>query len=119
MPRPLFNYLGVNVGSVPDDTPDDVYQKALAVHALPPPPEVFPDVTARQIRRALLKHGLDETMIVTALNTLPSPTKEEALIEWEYSNEFIRTHYLVPMVGQMLGWNSTQLDDLWRLAKSL
>ena len=76
-------------------------------------------VTARQIRRALLAVGLSETTILGALNTLPVPTKSAALIEWEYSNEFFRTHYLVGMVGQMLGWNTKQLDDLWLLAKTL
>ena len=76
-------------------------------------------VTARQIRRALLSVGLNEATIVGALNTLPEPTKSAALIEWEYSNEFFRTHYLVPMVGQMLGWNTQQLDELWVLAGKL
>jgi hypothetical protein len=76
-------------------------------------------VTARQIRRALLSIGLTEATILGALNTLPEPTKSAALIEWEYSNEFFRTHYLVGMVGQMLGWNTKQLDDLWVLASTL
>lgn len=73
-------------------------------------------VTARQIRRALLDFGLTETVIVGALNTLSEPTKSQALIEWEYSNEFFRTHNLVALVGQMLGWNTEQLDALWVLA---
>lgn len=76
-------------------------------------------VTARQIRRALLKFDLTEETIVGALNTLPEPTKSEALIEWEYSNEFFRNNDLVAMVGQMLGWNTEQLDNLWILADSL
>lgn len=82
----------------------------------------FPEisqVTARQIRRALLAYGLTESTILGALNTLSEPTKSAALIEWEYSNEFFRNNPLVPMVGQMLGWNDDQLDDLWRLAATL
>lgn len=73
-------------------------------------------VTARQIRRALLDFGLTEAIIVGALNTLSEPTKSQAFIEWEYSNEFFRTHNLVALVGQMLGWNTQQLDELWVLA---
>ncbi len=76
-------------------------------------------VTARQIRRALLQLGITGDMILAALNTLPEPTKSAALIEWEYSNEFFRTHYLVGMVGQMLGWSVQQLDELWLLARTL
>lgn len=118
--RDVLNHLGVKIGELemPDDTSEEVWAKKLAVYAAPPA-EVLPDVTARQIRRALLKSGLTEDMIVTALNTLPSPTKEEALIEWQYSNEFKRNHYLVPAVGSMLGWNAEQINDLWRLAASL
>lgn len=76
-------------------------------------------VTARQIRRGLLALGITGVMIETALNSLPEPTKSAALIEWEYSNEFFRTHELVAMVAQMLGWTAKDLDDLWKLSRSL
>lgn len=79
----------------------------------------IPQVTARQIRRGLLTYGLTEATILAALNTLPEPTKSTALIEWEYSNEFFRNNPFVPMVGQMLGWNEDQLDELWLVAGAL
>lgn len=108
-----------------------LFQQVLQIDGMNPYPRIgwtfengvlwnkLPPVTARQIRRALLSVGLNEAVILGALGTLPEPTKSAALIEWEYSNEFFRNHYLVPMVGQMLGWNSDQLDDLWILAGKL
>lgn len=78
-----------------------------------------PPVTARQIRRALLTLGITGALIEASLGGLPEPTRSAALIEWEYSNEFFRTHELVPVVSTMLGWNAEQVDALWLLAGSL
>lgn len=105
----LFQYVLEIDGMSPYPRVGWVYEKGILWNKLPP-------VTARQIRRALLDFGLTEVDILAALGTLPEPTKSQALIEWEYSNEFFRNHFLVPMVGQMLGWNSDQLDELWLLA---
>lgn len=115
-----------------DQIPDaHLHQQVIDITALEYQPQVgwsyengvlflkLSPVTARQIRRALLSVGLNEATILGALNTFPEPTKSAALVEWEYSNEFFRTHYLVGMVGQMLGWNTKQLDDLWLLAATL
>lgn len=94
---------------------DDYMQKLLST-----PRRVVPEqVTPRQARQALLLQGITTEMVVGAMNTLPSPQKELALIEWEYSTAFLRNNPLVAAVGQMLGWNSTQLDDLWIGASKL
>ena len=77
------------------------------------------EITPRQARQALLTYGITSEAIVTAINTLSSPTKEKALIEWEYSIAFQRNNPLVGMVGQMLGWSSSQLDALWVLGGTL
>jgi hypothetical protein len=119
MPRPLFNYLGENVGSMPDDTPDDVYQHSLAIHAEPPPSEAIQDVSPRQIRTALVLSGISLEQVETALNSLPEPQKSLAKIEWEYSVAFKRSRPLVSSVGQMLGWTDQQLDNLWKFAITL
>lgn len=79
----------------------------------------LPDVTPRQIRQALVASGVSLADIETALNSLPEPTKSYAKIEWEYSVSFQRNRPLVNSVGQMLGWTSEQVDNLWRLAGSL
>ena len=76
-------------------------------------------ITPRQIRLQLLSLGITQTMILEALESLESPTKEAALIDWEYALEFDRNNPLVEEVGQMLGWTSSQLDDLWTAAALL
>lgn len=85
----------------------------------PEEPEIFLAISARQIRLQLLTLGITEEIILPALNSLPSPTKEAALIEWGFSASFERTHPLVDMVGGMLGWGATELDALWREAIKL
>jgi hypothetical protein len=76
-------------------------------------------ITPRQARQALIISGIGPEQIVTALNTLPSPTKELALAEWEYSTEFFRDRPIVKSVSTMLGWSEMQLDELFIYAGSL
>lgn len=83
------------------------------------PQTVLPDVTPRQIRQAMVMSGLTMQQIEDALNALPEPNKSMAKIEWEYSIAFKRDRPFVAAVGQILGWTTTQIDDLWRLAGSL
>jgi hypothetical protein len=77
------------------------------------------DVTPRQIRMALLGVGITESMIDSVINGLPSPTKEAAMIAWKFSTAFQRNNPLIPIVAQMINYNSSQLDDLWKLASTL
>lgn len=82
-------------------------------------PEDIPDVTPRQIRQALILSGITLQQIDDALATLPEPTKSLAMVEWEHSISFQRSRPLVASVGQMLGWTSEQLDNLWLYAGTL
>lgn len=95
---------------------ETVLNGLVTAHAGVPIP---PDVTPRQCRQALILSGVTMQQITDALNTLPSPQKELALAEWEYSTMFIRSNALVTSVGLMLGWTDQQLDDLWLLAATL
>jgi len=83
------------------------------------PPSIISEVTPRQIRIALMLSGVSTADINTAIDGLPEPTKTIAKIEWEYSISFIRTNVLVSVVGQLLGWNDAQLDQLWITAAGL
>jgi len=83
------------------------------------PPSIISEVTPRQIRIALMLSGVSTADINTAIDGLPEPTKTIAKIEWEYSISFIRTNVLVAVVGQLLGWNDAQLDQLWITAAGL
>jgi hypothetical protein len=84
-----------------------------------PPPKVVPlVVTMRQARLALLQQGLLAN-VDAAIETLPSPQKEAARIEWNYSSAVVRDRQLVKMIAVALGLNDEQLDDLFILAATL
>jgi hypothetical protein len=84
-----------------------------------PPPAIVPQsVTMRQARLALLQAGLLSN-VTSAINALPSPQKEAASIEWEYSQTVERNRGFVLLLGAALGLTETQLDDLFILASTL
>lgn len=94
---------------------DDYMQKLLST-----PRVVVPEsVTPRQARQALLIFGVTTEIVEGAINSLPSPTKDFAMVEWKYSTAFVRNNPLVATMGQMLGWSSASLDALWILASKL
>lgn len=85
----------------------------------PPQPAPIPNiVTMRQARLALLQSNLLSS-VDAAIASLPSPQKEAAQIEWEYSQEVHRDKELVGMLAPALGLTEAQLDDLFTLAASL
>lgn len=83
------------------------------------PPVPIPSIVSmRQARLALLQSGLLAS-VDAAIASLPSPQKEAAQIEWEYSQEVHRDKELVGMLAPALGLNESQLDDLFTLASTL
>jgi len=84
----------------------------------PPPPAVPTAVTMRQARLALLGAGLLDD-IDAAINGLPSPQKEAARIEWEYSQEVQRQNGFVSVLAPMLGLTEAQTDALFLTAAGL
>lgn len=75
-------------------------------------------VTMRQARLALLGVGkLDD--VAAAIAGLPSPQKEAAQIEWEYSTEVKRNSALVTQLAPALGLNAAALDALFTQAATL
>jgi hypothetical protein len=121
MKKDILNYEGAKIGELelPDDTSEEVWAAKLAVYAQPLAVAPIADVTPRQIRQAMVLSGVTMEQIDAAIASLPEPIKSLAHIEWEYSTLFIRSNPLVSQVGQMLGWNSAQLDGLWKLAATL
>lgn len=81
--------------------------------------EYIMPVSARQIRTALVMSGSSIATIEAALNSLPEPNKSIALIAWEYSNEYYRDNPLIESLAPAMGFTSEELDDLWRLARTL
>lgn len=75
-------------------------------------------VTMRQARLALLGVGkLDD--VAAAIAGLPSPQKEAAQIEWEYSSEVKRDSALVTQLAPALGLDAAALDALFTTAATL
>lgn len=81
-------------------------------------PAVLSVVTMRQARLALLQAGV-LPLVESAIASMESPAKEEAKIEWEYSQEVQRDKPFVQMLGASLGLTEEQLDNLFLLASTL
>lgn len=75
-------------------------------------------VSMRQARLALLEIG-KYSQVAAAIAMLPSPDKEKAEIEWQYSNEVQRHNSFVSLLGPGLGLTEQGIDDLFILAKTL
>lgn len=90
--------------------------------APPPPPPVVPErVTARQAVEALLRSGVTEGMVESALAAIPNAT-ERAIAQnlWRRSNDFERTNpTLIALATQALGMTEAQLDQLFITAATL
>lgn len=116
MIRDVLNHLGVKIGELelPDETPEEVWQSKLEKYQVTPAAQVFPIITPRQIRLALLRVNITSEMVIAAIEaTIPEPTKTLALIEWEYSIGYDRNAPFVGAVGALLGLSDSQIDDLW------
>lgn len=75
-------------------------------------------VTMRQARLALLGAGLLDD-VDAAIAALPSPQKEAAKIEWEYSQEVQRHNGFVSVLAPALGMTDEQTDALFMEAAKL
>lgn len=84
----------------------------------PPQPTVPASITMRQARLVLFTSGLMGS-VQSAIDSLPSPQKEKAQIEWEYSNEVQRHNGFVAALGPALGLTDAQIDALFMAGASL
>ena len=100
--------LGEQVTPAGIEQVEGVWQQVWAIEPAPVPSSV----SARQARLALLGAGLLGD-VEAALNSLSSPEKEAALIEWEYATEIRRDSPLVVSVAVGLGLSCEQIDQLF------
>lgn len=105
---------------------DDVETKLISADIIfepysepPPPPVVVPgSISARQARLALLRiNKLDA--VEPAIESMPSPDKEQAQIEWEYATEIERNHPFVKKLAAGLGLTDDQIDQLFIMGSEL
>lgn len=112
--------------TIPLDPDNSDYQRYLewveagntaTLYVAPPAPGPAA-ITMRQARLALLNAG-KLAAVTDAISSLPSPSKERAQIEWEYSNEVQRENGVVSMLGPLLGLSPQDIDALFLVAVTL
>jgi hypothetical protein len=110
-------YQVMSDGVLRDATPDEVVEieaRATEAERLTVPQEV----SMRQARLALLARGV-LGQVDAAIESLPSPDREAARIEWDYSSVVARNSPLVVMMGAALGLDDDALDELFITAARL
>lgn len=107
------------------------FQQVIPIDGLSPLPEVGwtwdgisifkarPDLTPRQLRLALLTYGVDLTMITTAINSMPEPSRSYASISWDYAISFERRSPMISGVAAILGLTSEEIDYIWDIGANL
>ena len=77
------------------------------------PQNVPPMITMRQARQALVLNNINLDNVEAAINNLPAPHNQLALIEWQYSSAVLRSNPLVLMIAGSMGWSSVDVDHLF------
>jgi hypothetical protein len=81
-------------------------------------PVVPHQVTMRQARLALLQIG-KLSAVDASIDALPSPDKEVARIEWEFSSTVERNRDITNAIAYALGMSEQELDSLFIAASEL
>lgn len=103
-----------------EETAEAIYPGCWRMSVEQPPvniPNTPSVVTMRQARLALLEIG-KYSQVNNVISLLPSPDKEKAEIEWQYSNEVQRHNGFVSLLGPGLGLTEQDVDNLFILAAS-
>jgi len=106
------------ISGLPENTQNSLRATFLG---LPQPevPHIPESITPRQAKQALFLNGVTSVMVEAAINELPSPNKELAMIEWEYSTAFLRSNPLVNQIGAVFGKTPADIDAIWVLGETL
>lgn len=87
--------------------------------AIQDPTPVPESVSMCQARLALVASGITEAQVDAAIETLASPTREFARIEWNHRDTVVRASNLVAALAGLLTLSAAQIDDLFVLAATL
>lgn len=66
-------------------------------------PEPVPEITQRQLRLWLVRHGYALAAVEAVIDGLPEPARTEAQIEWDYASKFDPSHTTLITVAAALG----------------
>lgn len=75
-------------------------------------------ITNRQCKLALLSINKYQA-VIDFIESLPEPQKTQAKIEWDFANDIERDNPLFNVVVDGIGLTSSEVDDLFSLAKTL
>lgn len=82
--------------------------------------EVYPNLTARQLRLMLLNVGITPAMVAAEIAAIADETDRAAAeIEWEYASSYERTHPLIDQMAAAFSLPPEQVDTLWIAAADL
>lgn len=127
--HPVYGWIPYTAdASDSDETCRDLHAKAMESGNVAPhePPSAedarsaMPSLTARQLRLGLIANGIMPSQVQSVLEAMPEgPSRESALVEWEYASSFERTHPLIASVSAGLSLTDEQVDAMWMKAVSL
>jgi hypothetical protein len=76
-------------------------------------------ITAVQIRKWLVAHGITLEQVDAAIAALPEETRESTRIEWEYSGTVHRSSSTLVSMAQAFGMDAAAIDAAFIEAASL
>lgn len=77
----------------------------------------FSALKRRQFMRVLVLNGFDLDQIEAEINKIPDiQTRQLALIDWKDATEFWRTDETLLMVADLLGLDTSRIDEMWKQA---
>ena len=80
----------------------------------------FPALKRRQFMRVLVLNGFDLDQIESEINQIQdTQTRQLALIDWKDASEFWRTDETLVMVADLLGLDTSRIDEMWEQALTL
>lgn len=86
-------------------TPEEIAEQEQDV--ITPVPDFL---TPRQMRLALIGHGITLTDVEAVINGLPEPAKTYAKVNWEYATSFDRGNEMLNQMAPYLGLTQEDLD---------
>lgn len=83
-------------------------------------PAVPANVSARQIRLWLIRHGISLAAVDAAIAAIPDPlVRDSVMVEWEYAPHIDRSHSMLLPLAAALNLTEAQVDQAFREASGI